>query len=407
MADLLQWVGDWAKGAQETVSFLADTKSLFYAASTVTVFAAGLVPRIGPMRALFLGASPLYTRIEAVSQRTAQVTALQELLRNTRGHGFYCVVQGPRGVGKTCLVDTALRWVPGVVLVKVAAGVPQDAIVADALRGVTRASSMFTHNAFAARRVVLCHRLFFRVPPTVVLRASEVNVGEVHAGIAGACRALAEEHKLRVVVDASHNSLAEAAVATKREAVLQVEAMPRELVEALDGLGELHAALKTAGIADVVWAVLGGNPADYFAIWRLWSKSRDVTVVGTYVRDQLATAIDNRVAMIGINKRLELLYSKFVTEDAVPLTVLESMELVRPNPDKVLRKVRRGEDGSMLVPATPAMGVVLRYKLDKPLPIGDLATLLAKGAAPSPTLLAEGAAAAAASAAPSEAPRLA
>jgi len=101
MADLLQWVGDWAKGAQETVSFLADTKSLFYAASTVTVFAAGLVPRIGPMRALFLGASPLYTRIEAVSQRTAQVTALQELLRNTRGHGFYCVVQGPKGVGKS------------------------------------------------------------------------------------------------------------------------------------------------------------------------------------------------------------------------------------------------------------------------------------------------------------------
>ena len=46
--------------------------------------------------------------------------------------------------------------------------------------------------------------------------------------------------------------------------VLAVEPMSRELVEGFDGLGGLIGALSAAGLDDVVWAVVGGNPVYYF-----------------------------------------------------------------------------------------------------------------------------------------------
>ena len=42
------------------------------------------------------------------------------------------------------------------------------------------------------------------------------------------------------------------------------EPMSRELLEGLDGLGDLIGALRAARLDDVVWAVVGGNPVYYF-----------------------------------------------------------------------------------------------------------------------------------------------
>lgn len=65
----------------------------------------------------------------------------------------------------------------------------------------------------SARRVVWWHRLFFGVPPTIVIGAAEVATGRVHAQLAGACRTLVGKHHLRVIVDAEEDGVSEVVVA--------------------------------------------------------------------------------------------------------------------------------------------------------------------------------------------------
>ena len=163
--------------------------------------------------------------------------------------------------GKTCIVDTATNSAWGVVRVDANAGASKEKIVTDALLAVTRSNLRFPNPGPSATRVLWWHRFIFRVPPTIILQAAERDVGKDYAEISSSCRALVG-YGFRVIVDASHNSLSESA--TIREMVLAVEPMPRELLEGLDGLGDLIGALRAARLDDVVWAVVGGNPVYYF-----------------------------------------------------------------------------------------------------------------------------------------------
>jgi hypothetical protein len=145
--------------------------------------------------------------------------------------------------GKTCIVDTATKNAWGVVRVRVNAGATEKAIVADALRGVTRCHLLTLDQGPGAARVQWFHALLFRMPPTIVLQAAERDAGKDYAEISSSCRALVD-FGFRVIVDASHNALSDSATLTKREQVLVVEPMARELVENLKGLSNLIGALR-------------------------------------------------------------------------------------------------------------------------------------------------------------------
>ena len=146
--------------------------------------------------------------------------------------------------GTSCVVNTATRSTWGVVRVSVAAATPRDDIIHRALLAVTR-SRLTSYNQLPdAMRVRWFHELFFRVPPTIVLEAAERMRDEGYAAISASCRALVGLG-FRIVVDASHNAISEEATAKKREDVLDLDLMPRELVEQLTGLDELHASLST------------------------------------------------------------------------------------------------------------------------------------------------------------------
>ena len=230
-----------------------------------------------------------------------------------------------------------------------------------------------------ARRVLWWHHSFFRVPPTIILQAAERETGKDYAEISSSCRALVG-YGFRVIVDASHNSN-ESAVATKREMVLAVEPMPRELLEGLDGLGDLIGALRAAELDNVVWAVVGGNPADYFQLnirWAVKGRGEAITViVEETVSDLLRKAIKARDATITADERLSPLFAHFTSTDAEPLSTLAAMKLVRPSPDKVLREATRDGE-AVLVPSTQALAAVLRYGLKKPPSIAALKAMLLK-----------------------------
>ena len=255
----------------ESLSHVVAIVASFAAIAAPSAAALGVAPRVGPMRAIVLALSTRFRRAPEVSQRANELRDLRSML-STVQKDQYVVVSGPKGVGKTCLVDTALQRTAGVVSVRVVAGTSDKEIMAEAFKAITRSNNSFLDLSASARRVLWWHHFLFRQPATLVLRAAEREPTQQHAGLASSARALTHDFGARVLIDASSNSLPDAATATKREVLLDVEPMRRELLEELAELAPLLEALKEAGLADVVWACLGGNPADYKSLLGAWER---------------------------------------------------------------------------------------------------------------------------------------
>ncbi len=73
--------------------------SLAAIAAPPAAFAVGLVPRLGPIRAIVLALSTRFRRTQDVSQRTNELHNLRSML-STVQKAQYVVVSGPKGVGK-------------------------------------------------------------------------------------------------------------------------------------------------------------------------------------------------------------------------------------------------------------------------------------------------------------------
>jgi len=69
---------------------------------------AGVVPRVGPGRALALAARSRVRRADTVSRRGVATHALRCMLQNL-GKSQYIVVTGQKGVGKSAVVNTATQ----------------------------------------------------------------------------------------------------------------------------------------------------------------------------------------------------------------------------------------------------------------------------------------------------------
>ena len=337
--------------------------------------ALGLAPRIGPLRAVVLGLSTRFRPTQCVSQLTSEVHTLRGMLA-TAHEDQYVVVSGPKGIGKTCMVDTALQCTPGVVSVHVAAGTSEKEILAAAFKAITRRSIKSADHSNSAQRVLWWHHFIFRQPATVVLRAAERKPTQQFADLDSSARALTHDYGARVIIDASNNSLPEAATATKREKVLALEPMQRTQLESIPELQPLHDMLRRASLADTAWLWTGGNPADYRKLWGSWeeqlAKSAELRltfeqVVLFFVQSLRCQAKENVVNALTLNQRLRGLYEKFRNSSELPGETLSEMGIVRASPDKVLRLVRRStinslgipEVESILVPADAATAALL------------------------------------------------
>jgi hypothetical protein len=100
---------------EELEHFATVTASIAAVLAPPAIIAAGVVPRVGPLRAFMLGlSSRIFLRANPVSQRTNEVASLRSYLASQR-KGLYSIVAGPKGIGKTCVVDTATEAKFGVV----------------------------------------------------------------------------------------------------------------------------------------------------------------------------------------------------------------------------------------------------------------------------------------------------
>jgi len=343
-----------------------------------------IAPHIGPGRALGIALRSKVTPYRGELSKGKELIPRLLSMSKYRCQD-YVVVTGPKGVGKSCLIDTAFKNTCGVARIKVKSGLDENAIVDAALRELTGLSGRFSiSNPYVnARRVVFWYRLLSRGDsPIIIINASERQSGQPYANLAAAARTLNEDFRLRVVIDGSPGALEPMLFRTKRESVLEIGPMDRAMIEKLPQLQTLFAYITKFNLNDVVWGVLGGVPADYEKLDKAITRALDIdpstvqSAIGEYLCSQVSQAIDIVKEAKGVSDMSRILSKMDSSSLQIVIQDLPD-EWKRPTPDKVLRKVK--EDGKwVLVPSTNAIGIVLRHQITEEPTLEKLMDLVSK-----------------------------
>jgi hypothetical protein len=294
----------------------------------------------------------------------------------------YLVVTGDKGVGKTCLIDTVTSKTAGVIKLEAQPHHSEDTIIQNTLQELASPPFKFMNPLKAASGVIFWYRLFtLGRSPIVVINATERRVGQDYAGLTGAVRTLVDKYKLRVIVDGSPNSLDETLLRTNRQRLIDIRPMTKEMVWQIGQIQDLLKYVKTAGLEESVFAVLGGNPSRYEELWgnsKFYLHSgRDAReVIGGHLCAAIYVAIKLVNEYCGNDATATAKLIKLFQETRFfTKSTLVTNQLQRPTHDKVFREVKR-EGISVLVPASRAIGIVLQHGLSKEPSLNELEELL-------------------------------
>jgi len=111
---------DWFGSVKDIASLVADSKAILGvgAGGLALVSAAGVIPRVGLVRALSLGFKSYFETTYPLSVRKSEIKQLNDSIIRMK-KGSYITVIGGKGNGKTCLIDTTLNHHLGVVKISV------------------------------------------------------------------------------------------------------------------------------------------------------------------------------------------------------------------------------------------------------------------------------------------------
>jgi hypothetical protein len=107
---------DWGS-FKDVVSWAFDANIILGVGTLALVSAAGL-PLVGPGRALTLGWRSYFKSTHPMSVRSSDVNELKYFLVRMK-RGSFITYTGGKGLGKSCLIDTALNRLVGVVKISV------------------------------------------------------------------------------------------------------------------------------------------------------------------------------------------------------------------------------------------------------------------------------------------------
>ena len=112
-------MADWSESVKDIV---ADSKAILGVGAgglaLVSGSIAGVIPRVGLVRALSLGFKSYLKTIYPLSVRASEIKQLNDSILRMK-KGSYITVTGGKGNGKTCLIDTTLNRHLGVVKISV------------------------------------------------------------------------------------------------------------------------------------------------------------------------------------------------------------------------------------------------------------------------------------------------
>ncbi len=125
--------------------------------TTTVVTALPFAPKIGFGRACMLGIRSIFNKPCKQSQRETDIEIiLREYVNNkSLQPDQYIIVQGQKGIGKTCAIETALQRTFGVTFIgNVQPETRKDFIMSQALTSITNISFDFINKKRSAERVI-------------------------------------------------------------------------------------------------------------------------------------------------------------------------------------------------------------------------------------------------------------
>ena len=355
----------------------------FIAVGGAAVLITGLIPPIGPGRALWIAMKSRFAfKPVPESLRFSESQIIKEILAPKRKGQQYLVVTGERGVGKTCLVNTATSKTPGVIKMKVYPRDHQRLIVRKTLVHLANLPFTFIPPFHSAKRVIWWFRLFtLGQSPIIVMNATERKVGEPFADIAGAARTLVDDHNLNVVVVGTPNSLDESIFKTTRQIILEINPMSKEMIWQIPQLQNLFDCVKKAGLENTTFAVLGGIPSRYDQLDQICEMQiktdQDAReVIGRFLCSEIYGAMDIVMnSEMRTNDMSEIIKLFDKENNCILKKTLNQRKLERPSPDKVFREVKKN-GVSVLIPASNAIGIVLKHGIEEEPSLSELEELV-------------------------------
>lgn len=233
----------------------------------VSILALSIIAtRISPVRAVWLGVRSLLKGPSIQSQRFLDVAEIRNKIQTSlsESRDQFLVVRGPKGIGKSVAIETALAnmWSVCNVEKRVEPNLTKDEIVERVLMKFTGIRVNWIDIETTARKIVFWNRLFTfgAYKPTIIISAQDRNENETYAQIAEAARDLALMG-LRVVVDACEDSLPRMPI-TERELYFEMEPMSLQTIK-LPHLKDLIESLNQVNIYNEVKIALKSSIFDY------------------------------------------------------------------------------------------------------------------------------------------------
>eukprot|EP01012_Entosiphon_sulcatum_P064184 TRINITY_DN9296_c0_g1_i1.p1 TRINITY_DN9296_c0_g1~~TRINITY_DN9296_c0_g1_i1.p1 ORF type:complete len:367 (-),score=46.93 TRINITY_DN9296_c0_g1_i1:102-1202(-) len=227
----------------------------------------------------------------------------------------FIVIVGPKGVGKSCAVGTALSHTIGVVKVGVTPGSEEANIVlmSNAALCHVQDRPFFMLLGGSTRRTLWCFRAIFRQKPVVVLEVHEVKAARF-AEVAAAARTISGQG-VTVVIDASTNSLDDGVMRTLRSKHVVLKTLPWEHVCGIPEFQLLVESLRRFGLEEATQRIIGGNLAALEVL--ALSSAQEITGL-------LEEHIDAAIAQLGEacqNEAVVIMLNAYSTVDEVQFTL--------------------------------------------------------------------------------------
>ena len=197
----------------------------------------------------------------------------------------------------------------------------------------------------------------------MIISVSERPPDTEPAELTGAVRALAKLG-LKVVVDATPNSLPPYLLTTRREIIIRVEEMSDDNIRSLPQLQVLHKQLDEAKLSAVVLKLLGGNPAEWERLAKAVQMPSKVSVhekVRTFLCGMISNVVDECCTMAALEPKFKEVFTMLRDHDYVYKAVLEEMELAFPSRCKVLRMRKVLGKEVQVQPIDPITAFVLQH----------------------------------------------
>jgi hypothetical protein len=254
--------------------------------------AAALMTRRGPRHAFMLYIrSKYFIKPVRRSQRIDEVKGIK-LAIDQLSRYKYLVFKGPKGIGKTCAIQTALSDVGGVVYINsIRPGTKSEKIYEDSIKTVTIDYKSEFDNDEYARRILWWFSLFGK-KPIIVIPASERYPGQKFAEIPYASIRLTEMG-FKVLIDSSENALQGDPYG--KEDIWEMKPMTIETVSSLEQFQELFEFLEKNNLLAVSLMILGGTPLSFDELNDILNNIPNDEQKLAAVKDFLNSKIENAI----------------------------------------------------------------------------------------------------------------